>query len=590
MNANRSISVTPGASPWTRAARVARRAFLGSAVALAACGPPPADRVFTGGTVYTADAEQSRAEAVAVRGERIVYVGSAEGAQRFVGEETDVVELEGRMLLPAFRDAHVHAISAGIELGQCDLNDLRSLEEIRARVAACAEARGTAPWIVGGGFDLGLFPGGAPGRQLLDSLTGPVPTYLSSADGHSAWVNTAALAAAGIDRSTPDPDAGVIVRDASGAPQGTLRETATDLVSAHLPPTPPAARAEGLRRALERMGRFGIVSFQEASASEAFLETYHAAATEGWLTARVRAAQRVDRTQGPEQVDAMKARRERYQAPRLSANSAKIFVDGVIEGGTAALLEPYLPLPGEAADVSGPDGRGLPNYTPDALTALVARLDAEGFQVHMHAIGDRGIRMALDALEAARASNGVRDARHHLAHIQLVHPDDRDRFAALDAVANVQPLWSFADAYMTELTEPRLGPERSAWQYPLRSLADSGARLAAGSDWSVSSLNPLDAIQVAVTHRSLEPGPDEPVWNPDERVDLPTVLDAYTRGGAWVNFEAAESGSIEPGKLADLIVLDRDLFGTDPVDIHRARVLLTLLEGELVFRDPALGG
>ncbi|MEZ4417653.1 MAG: amidohydrolase [Gemmatimonadota bacterium] len=570
---------------WPEAWDAERRRFVVFGVLLtAACGPPSADLVLRGGHIYTADATRSRAEALAIRGDKIVFVGSAAGAQAWVDGHTEIVELEGRMALPAFRDAHVHAITAGVELGQCDLNELTTLEAVRDSIAGCATRSGAAGWITGGGFDLGLFPGGAPRRETLDSLTGSVPTFLSSADGHTSWVNSAALEVAGVTAETPDPEAGVIVRDRAGQPVGTLREDASDLVSRHLPPTSQEEYQRGLRRALERMARFGIVSFQEASASEALLEAYATADRDGWLSARVRAAQHVDRTRGAEQVEEMLERRQRYRGRRLEAGSAKIFVDGVIEGATGALLDPYLPLPGEDPGRSGPDGRGIPNYSQARLDSIVTRLDGAGMQVHMHAIGDRAIRMGLDALESARRVNGVRDSRHHLAHIQLFAPEDLPRFAQLGAVANFQPLWSFADSYMTELTEPRLGPERSRWQYPIRSVVESGARVAAGSDWSVSSLNPLDAIQVAVTHRSLEAAPDEAVWNPEQRVDLATILDAYTVGSAFVNFEDDRSGSLEVGKLADLIVLDRDLFETPPEEIHRAQVVLTLLEGEAIYR------
>ncbi|HEY7700092.1 MAG TPA: amidohydrolase family protein, partial [Vicinamibacteria bacterium] len=258
----------------------------------------------------------------------------------------------------------------------------------------------------------------------------------------------------------------------------------------------------------------------------------------------------------------------------LRADAAKIFADGVIESGTAALLEPYA--------VRG--GRGELNFTPEVLDRIVTRLDKEGFQIHVHAIGDRAIRASLDAFEKARAANGQRDSRHHIAHIELFHPDDIPRFSKLGVVANFQPLWAYADTYITDLTEPELGPERSRWLYAIKSLADSGAVLAAGSDWSVSSMNPLDGIQVALTRRDVT-APEGPPWLPDERVDLDTILAAYTRGGAYLQHQEALTGSLETGKRADLIVLEKNLFEVRETEIHRVKVLLTLLDGKEVYRD-----
>jgi hypothetical protein len=268
--------------------------------------------------------------------------------------------------------------------------------------------------------------------------------------------------------------------------------------------------------------------------------------------------------------------RKKYQGRRLRANTVKIFADGVIEAHTAALLEPYL---------DQPDNRGKANWEPDAFNQLVTALDREGFQIHVHAIGDRAIRLALDAFEAARAANGSRDSRHHIAHLELIHPQDWPRFRRLGVIANFQPLWAWADPYITQLTEPILGPERSRWLYPIASLVKTGALMVGGSDWSVSSMNPLDAMQVAITRRGLTDAAG-PAWIPEERVDLPTMIAGYTINGAYVNFQETETGSIEVGKAADLIVLDRNLFEIPAPEIHRVKVLLTRLAGKEVFRDP----
>jgi len=557
---------------------------------LVGCGPstpaePPADLVIHGGAIITLDGARRRVEALAVRDGRIVVAGTEADARAMAGPATRLVDLHGRVVLPAFHDAHVHPMSAGVELGQCNLNDLATTDAVLAMVGRCVEAQRGRPWLVGGGFVLTAFPGGAPDRQSLDRLTGDQPAALSSSDGHTLWVNSAALRAARVTRATVDPPAGRIERDARGEPTGVLRESASELVTRLMPEVTPEEYEAGLLRALAAMNRVGIVSFQEASAREAMVTAYRAVARNGKLSARARLSLYADPARDASQVDGFVALRQSVVEPGLSAGTVKIFVDGVIEAGTAALIEPYLPLEGgRAAPASSPEARGLPNFSDAALAALVTRLDREGFQAHMHAIGDRAVRQGLDAIAAADSANGRRDRRAHIAHIELVDPADHARFAPLGVVATMQPLWAYADAFITDLTEPRLGPARSQYLYPFASLQRAGARLAGGSDWSVSSVNPLDAIQVAVTRTAIDAPASAPAWRPDERLDLTTALEAYTRGGAYVNFEDADSGALEVGKFADLIVLDRDPYAVAPNELHRLCVLWTVKEGREVYR------
>ena len=546
---------------------------------LAACEPksPPADLVLRNGRIYTLDDARTWAEALAIDEGRIVFVGPEAGADAFVGLETRFVDLEGRMVLPGFHDSHVHPVSGGVELGQCNLNGLPTREALYVAIEECAARTPDEEWLVGGGWDLPLFPDANPLRTDLDEMSPDQPAFLSSADGHSTWVNSRALDIAGIDSTTPDPPNGRIERDPkTGEPTGTLRESASALVSKHLPPLGPEDYLEGLKRALRLANGFGITSLIEASARDRYLEAYAALARSGELTARVRVSLTVDHSRDETQVEELLQMRTRYQAEGIRADAAKIFADGVIESGTAALLEPYADL----------GGRGELNFPPEVLDRIVARLDREGFQVHVHAIGDRAIRTSLDAFERARAANGPRDSRHHISHIELFHPDDIPRFRSLGVAANFQPLWAFADTYITELTEPQLGPDRSRWLYPIKSVKDSGAILAAGSDWSVSSMNPLDAIQVAVTRRDLS-APEGPSWIPEERVDLDTILASYTRGGAYLQHQEDLTGSLEVGKRADLIVLEKNLFEVPETEIHRVKVVLTLLEGKEIFRHPS---
>ena len=550
--------------------------FLLIVVVAQAAPPEPVDTVFRGGGVYTVNAARSWAEAVAVHAGRIVYVGSDAGLAPWIGPRTRSIDLQGKMLLPGFHDAHVHLVGGGIELGECDLNGLTTVEEILAAVRQFAERHPEKKWIRGGGWPLTL-NGGNPHKGLLDKIVSDRPVLLDAFDGHSSWVNSRALEIAGITKETRDPARGRIERDPkTGEPTGTLREAAKRLVSIKAPPYTHEEFVTGLRRGLQLANRFGITSIQEAQVTDQHLIAFAELDKSGELTVRTVAAMRFDPGKGMSQVPQFVQWRNKYQGKRLRTTAVKIFQDGVIESKTAALLKPY--LGGDREE------RGWLNLEPEVLKPLAAELDRLGFQIHIHAIGDRAIQSSLDALEFARVRNGSRDSRHHIAHIQLFDPPDIARFRRLGVVANFQPLWAWADPYIVEMTLPVLGPERSRWLYPIRSIANTGAVIACGSDWSVSSMNPLDAIQIAVTRRGLVEG-SGPAWIPEEVVDLPLMLAGYTINGAYVNFEETETGSIEVGKAADLIVLDRNLFEIPAHEIHHAKVLLTLLEGKEVFRD-----
>jgi predicted amidohydrolase YtcJ len=535
----------------------------------------PADLILMNGAVYTMDKAQPRAEAVAVAADKIVYAGPARGAGRFKGSGTKTIDLGGRMVLPGFQDSHIHLIEGGIETSQCNLGGLQTREAVFAAIRDYAAGRPDEKWITGGRWELPVFPAANPTKEDLDKLVPDRPACLSSADGHSAWVNSRALKIAGITRNTPDPTGGRIERDPkTGEPTGTLRESAAGLVEEHIPELGADAYIKGLREGLEMARRFGITSIIEANAGEKILDAYSALDKSGELTLRVLASLHVETGKGPSEVDRLVKLRETYQGPHLRATTAKIFADGVVESHTAALLEPYLDRPGD---------RGAPLLEPGTFNRLAVALDAAGFQIQVHAIGDRGIRMALDAMEAAGQANGFRDLRHHICHLELIDPADIPRFKALGVVANFQALWAYADPYITQLTIPILGLGRSRWLYPIGSVVRTGAVIVGGSDWSVSSANPLDAIQVAVTRRDPE-GPPGPAWIPEEVVDLPTMLAAYTTNGAYLSHEETTRGAIAPGLTADLIVLDRNLFKIPASDIHKAKVLLTLFEGKPVFR------
>jgi predicted amidohydrolase YtcJ len=543
----------------------------------------PADLVFTGGHVHTVDPARPRADAVAVRGERIVAVGSAADVADLIVPRTRVVDLAGRLLLPGFQDAHVHPIFAGVDRLQCDVRAARGRDAVLAAIRAFVAAHPDDAWIIGSGWSMGDFPNGTPRREDLDAIVSDRPAFFPNRDGHSTWVNTKALELAGVDRDTPDPDDGRIERDPDGTPTGSLHEGAADLVERLMPELTADVMAEGLRLAQAHLHALGITAWQDAIVRPVDQAVYRAAAEAGWLTARVELAMWWDRERGDEQVEELIERSRAGSVGRMRSNSVKLMQDGVLETFTGAMIEPYLD-----ADGSPTANRGISFIDPERLPGWVTRLDAAGLQPHFHAIGDRAVRECLDAVEAARSANGPSDTRPHIAHIQVIHPDDVARFAALDVVANAQPYWAMHETQMDTLTIPFLGPERSTWQYPFRSLLDAGARLAMGSDWSVSTPNPLLEIEIAVTRVSDDSRDARPPFLPEQRLTLAQAIAAFTAGSAYVNHLDRETGTIEAGKLADLTVIDRDLFASSAGPIGEGRVIATFVGGAAVFEEAAL--
>ncbi len=536
----------------------------------AGCSPSreSVDLVLHGGAIYTMNSAQPQAQAIAINSGRIVAVGGDEDIGRAYVGKADV-DLKGRMVLPGFHDAHVHPVYGGIELAQCNLTDLDSIEAITTKLGQCnANAPGSG-WLLGSGWNLSLFAQANPSKDLLDAISTERPIFLGGADGHSSWVNSKALALAGIERETPNPHNGIIERNADGDASGTLRESAQDIVRAIIPPLTVEARRDGLLRALKMANGFGITSLVEAAAGADELAAYRALDGRRELTARVVAS--IDVTTAD--ADALMNPADRNSNARLRTDSAKIFVDGVLEGETAALLEPYLDNPGFSGDLK---------TSPEELTARVVALDARGIQVHMHAIGDRAVRVALDAVEAAGKANGPSDNRHHIAHLQLIDALDRPRFAQLGVIANFQALWAFPDLYITGVNLPQVGQTRVDQMYPIGSVLRAGGRIVGGSDWSVSSMNPLLAIETAIT-RSDPTGRIDGVLNAAERVSLGDMLAAYTINGAYLMHQEKNTGSLEVGKAADLIVLERDLYKIPPQEIGEVAVDRTILEGATVY-------
>jgi predicted amidohydrolase YtcJ len=544
----------------------------------------PATIVFTGGPVLTMDSARSRVGAVAVTGNRITAVGNA--ARELIGPGTEVVDLAGKLLIPGFQDAHVHPVGAGVERMTCDLLEFDDAEATLAAIGEYAASHPDRAWITGGGWSLDAFDGGIPTAWMLDSVVADRPVYLPNRDHHGAWVNSLALQIAGITDDTPDPPGGRIERDSDGVATGMLQEAAMDLVAAHVPRPTQDELYSALLDAQGHLHSLGITAWQDAMLGKyaAVPDAEHAylrAALDGTLTVRVEAAQWWERDRDAEQIPEMVERRAALQHGRLRANTVKIMIDGIAENQTAAMLAPYLDPCG-----CGTDNAGVSFVDPEALRQYVIELDSLGFQLHFHALGDRAVREALDAVEAARRANGFRDTRPHLAHLQVVDPHDIPRFRTLGATANMQPLWACYEPQMDELTIPYLGGQRARQQYPFGDLLRAGAVLAAGSDWPVSSADPIQGIHVAVNRRAPDTS-DPRVFLPEQRIDLMAAFAAYTAGSAYVN-HLDDTGVIRPGYLADLVVLDQDPFDLPAEEIGQTRVDRTYVDGELVYAHSSL--
>jgi predicted amidohydrolase YtcJ len=528
-----------------------------------------ADLIITNARVWTVDARLPAAEAVAVAGDRIVAVGSVADIDLWRGSATRVIDGRGRRLLPGFNDAHLHLMIGGAELDRVRLRDASTPQELAQRIGSRAAAR-PGEWILGGEWDEQAWPGGIlPTRDLIDPMTGDIPVFVSRYDLHMALANGAALRRAGVTRDTPDPPGGAVVRDVHGEPTGILKDSAMEYVKRVVPRPSDAERACSLGRALERLARFGVTSVQDMNPGYEDVDVYASLARRGALTARIFAAPLVAEWA----VGAAAGSAPGHDDPFLRVAGVKGFADGSLGSTTAFFFEPYLDAPGT---------RGLLSDEMQVLERTLASwIDADraGQQLRIHGIGDRAISIVLDLFEQVAAANGPRDRRLRIEHAQHVAAKDFDRFSRLGVIASVQPYHVIDDG---RWAERRIGAERAKTTFPFRTFLDRRIPLAFGTDWPVAPLDPMLGLHAATTRATLD-GRRPGGWVPEQRISMEEAIEAYTLGAAHAEFEEREKGSITPGKLADLVILDGDPLTLAPDAICDVRVEMTIVGGKVIY-------
>ncbi len=533
------------------------------------------NKVFQNGVIYTVDQGNPVGEAMAISGDTILGVGSNAEVESFIDADSELTDLGGRLVLPSFVDAHSHPSDAVDLLENISLYNLRSLELYTRTMQEFIEAHPERDFYRGSGWDNILFSIRGPDKDFLDGIMPEKPVSLVSYDGHSLWVNSAMLENAGITKDTPDPDGGVIERDPeNGEPTGTLRETAMKLVDKVIPGYSAEEKANTLKAYQDMAFRCGVTMCHDAMLDEDNLTGFKDLESGGLLRMNFRASILIEPDKpAAEQIQFMLDQRAGNRHPKFQTNTAKLFVDGVVEGGTAYLLDPY---------ANKADYYGKLIWEPGALKEICAALDAQQIQIHIHVIGDAAARIALDALEYALGQNGKRDARHMITHLQLVTPQDILRFKQLDVIGLPNPYWFKVDQDYHMLAVPYLGEQRAKYQYPMRSFLEAGVRMASASDFPVTvPFDPLMGMEIGVTRSPLGTVTDEILW-PEERVTLEEMITSFTINGAYANFLERQTGSLKGGKQADFVVLDQNIFEIPTKEIGNTKVLQTFVDGELV--------
>jgi predicted amidohydrolase YtcJ len=532
----------------------------------------PVDLIVHNARVYTADGDGTMAEAVAIRGNQILRVGSEREVLRLQRPQTVMIDAGGGAVLPGFNDAHLHLLEGGLALDKVALLGTTTLAEIQQRITDWAGANPDEPWVTGRGWRYETFPGGLPTKALLDTLVSDRPVCLWSYDARTAWVNSAALKLAHITSRTPHPANGVVVKDPkTGEPTGVLKEDAINLVARLIPPPTQEERARALRSAVAEAHRNGITSVQNAGGSLADLNLFAEARRSGDLNLRIYSAVTLGRSFGEnERTALLQAARQYPDDPLLKTGAAKLVVDGGVTTHTAAMLEPY----------GGTDIAAEPSIAPDDLNRIVRLIDAEGWQVMAHAAGDLAVRMTLDAYAHAARSNRApeRGRRHRVEHAETIAPDDVDRFGRLGVIASMQPALANPESAAFESWSRSVGAERASRGWAFGQIIAAGGRLAFGSDWPAAELDPLLSLESAITPVAID-GADAP----SRRIPLEAAIDAYTSGAAWASFDEQRKGTLAPGMLADLVVLSSDIF-EETASLARARIEITIFDGRIVYR------
>ena len=551
--------------------------FILSAV-VGAMAQQPADAIVIHARIYTVNPKQAWAEALAVREGKIVAVGNNREMDAYRGPSTKQIDAGGRLVLPGFTDCHVHFMDGSMGLTQVDLNGADTVAEIQKRVKEYAAAHPKEAWITGMGWSYPTFaPSGMPDKKILDEVVPDRPVYLVAFDGHSSWANSKALAMAGIGHDTPNPANGAIVRDANGQPTGALKEAAGDLVAKLMPKPTRAERLGALRKGIRNANRLGIVRVHSAGQDFEYFDLYDELRRNGQLTVRFYISYFLDPPGlTPKILDTVEKARQQYNDDWLAAGAVKTMLDGVVEAHTAAMLEPYSDDPGQTGKLFWDEAK---------YKATVRELDRRGFQIFTHAIGDRSVRLALDAYQEAAAENHTHDARPRIEHIETISAQDIPRFGKLGVIASMQPLHANPDEDTLGIWAHNVGPERAQRAWVWRSIEQSGGTLAFGSDWPVVTINPWLGLGVAVT-RQTEDGTPAEGFVPQQRLSVGDAIRGYTIGAAFAGRREKSEGALEPGKVADLIVVSQDLFKVEPSEIPKTKVLLTMVGGKVVYQAP----
>lgn len=534
--------------------------------------------ILLNGKIFTAENLTSFNEAVAITGNTITAVGKTEDIKSLAGDSTEVIDLQGKLVIPGFNDSHIHFLNGSKGLAEVELTSTRSAEEVEAYIQNYVTEHPNSPWIIGRGWQYTFYEGGLPTRKMLDALVPDKPAYIRAYDGHTAWVNSNALKLAGINKNYRFTGFGEVVKDATGEPTGILKEDAMSLVSSLIPPKTREENLEALRLGMKLAAQLGITSIQNAHGSVEETELYETLLANNELTLRVGVAFSIDEKTSATDLTNFTHVRDRigYNNPMLRAGAVKFMIDGVIEGHTAFMLEPYSdPVPKELTPT------GQVSMPLSRFGSLITTIDSLGFQIYTHAIGDRGVRETLNAYEAARKQNKRNDTRHRIEHIETINPNDIPRFAQLGVLASMEPI--HAEPGSVEVWGKAIGEKRLPYSFAWNDLLKANAKLVFSSDWPAClSLNPIRGLHVAVTRQNPQGFPENG-WVPEQKITMAEALHAYTYMGSYASFEEKTKGKIVPGYLADLVVLSQDLFTVNPMDVHKTIVDMTVFDGKIIY-------